>query len=294
MPQSYSLHVHSVSGIQWRKKWLKVPPKLGVAIDVDGAPMAQTHRKRDFVPMWNSRLLLSAAGTESLIRLHLVRHHTAGNPENMWIRMARNASSSGSDLKNILDVPIPLKPVGKDLKPTPGLALIIRLARIGCDQAIESAIADAAKDTAKLGSGTSSDRNKVADFALQHSDSDLVSSLGDLLESLTASLDVVIKIGGVIAKIHPFAELGYNILTSVYQAVKKQQNTDQSIVKLVRMMVDVYSFTKDVKSLPEIEHIEGVISAIVKETAGCALFIREYTGHRFIGKYFSNSLLQFC
>ncbi|KAF7363088.1 WD40 repeat-like protein [Mycena venus] len=57
MPQTYSLHVHSVSGIKWRKKW-PIPPNLDVTIDVDDIRMAETHRKRDFVPMWNSLLPL--------------------------------------------------------------------------------------------------------------------------------------------------------------------------------------------------------------------------------------------
>ncbi|KAF7363055.1 WD40 repeat-like protein [Mycena venus] len=267
MPQTYSLHVHSVSGIKWRKKW-PIPPNLNVTIDVDDIRMAETHRKRDFVPMWNSLLPLSAARPTSVIGLHLVRHHTVGKT---------NICAKG---EIEIYVPIPLKFVGKDLEPTPGLALVIRLARIGTDEAVKIAVTDAAEDSEKLGSVTS-DIDKVADFAVQNSDSNIVSSLGDLLQSLTSSLDVVLKIGGVIAKIHPFAELAYNVLTSVYQAVKQQRKTDQSIVQLVQAMVDVYSFTKDVKSLSEIARIKEIVGAIVLETAKCALFIREYTGHGF-------------
>ncbi|KAF7363084.1 WD40 repeat-like protein [Mycena venus] len=268
MPQTYSLHVHSVSGIKWRKKW-PIPPNLEVTIDVDDIRMAETHRKRDFVPMWNSLLPLSAAGSTSVIGLHLVRHHTVGKT---------NICAKG---EIEIHVPIPLKSVGKDLEPTPGLALVVRLARIGSDEAVKIAVTDAAENSEKLGSGTSSDIQKVADFAAQNSDSNTVSSLGDLLQSLTSSLDVVIKIGGVIAKIHPFAELAYNVLTSVYQAVKKQRKMDQAIIQLVQAMVDVYSFTKDVKLLSEIERIKDIVDAIVQETAKCALFIREYTGHGF-------------
>ncbi|KAF7346977.1 WD40 repeat-like protein [Mycena venus] len=274
MPQTYSLHVHSVSGIKWRKKW-PIPPNLDVTIDIDDIRMAETHRKRDFVPMWNSLLPLSAEGPSSVIALQLVRHHAVGKPT-----LCAKGEIKIHQLLGMY-VPIPLKSVGKDLEPTPGLALVVRLARIGSDQAVKIAIADAAEDSEKLGSGTSSDIHKVVDSAVQNSDSDLVSSLGDLLQSLTSSLDVVIKIGGVIAKIHPFAELAYNILTSVYQAVKKQRKTDQSIAQLVQAMVDAYSFTKDVKSLSEIERIEDIVGAIVQETAKCALFIREYIGHGF-------------
>ncbi|KAF7363064.1 WD40 repeat-like protein [Mycena venus] len=271
MLQSYSLHVHSVSGIQWRKKW-PIAPNLEVAINVDGIPIAQTHRKRDFVPMWNSLLPLSAGGPTSVIGLQLVRHHAVGKP---------NTCAKG---EIEIYVPIPLKSVGKDLEPTSGLALIVHLARIGRDQVIEIAIADAVEDSAVLGSVPTSDLRRVTGFALQNSDSNLVSSLEGLLKSLTSRLDVVVKIGGVIAKIHPFAELAYNVLTSVYDVVKKQQNTDQSIVQLVNTMVDVYLFTKDVNSLPDIERIEGVVSLIVQETARCALFIREYMAHGFAAR----------
>ncbi|KAF7363053.1 WD40 repeat-like protein [Mycena venus] len=245
MPQTYSLHVHSVSGIKWRKKW-PIPPNLDVTIDVDDIRMAETHRKREFVPMWNS--LLPLAGLERQELFHL---------------RARL-------LKNILDVPIPLKSVGKDLEASPGLALVVCLARIGNDEAVKIAVTDAAEDSEKLGSGTS-DIHKVA----------------DLLQSLTSSLDVVIKIGGVITKIHPFAELAHNVLTSVYQAVKKQRKMDQAIIQLVQAMVDVYSFTKDVDLLPDIERVEGIVSAIVQETARCALFIREYTAHGFAARMVS-------
>ncbi|KAF7338986.1 WD40 repeat-like protein [Mycena venus] len=166
----------------------------------------------------------------------------------------------------------------------------IGLARIGRDQAIKIAVADAAEDSAKLGSRTSSDIPRVADFAVQNSDSDIVSSQEDLLQSLTSSLDVVIKIGGVIPKIHPFAELAYNVLTSLYVAVKKQRKTDQAITQLVQMMVDAYSFTKDIESLPEITRIQNIVCAIVQETAKCALFIREYTGHVFAVRMISQIL----
>ncbi|KAF7363076.1 WD40 repeat-like protein [Mycena venus] len=275
----------SVSGIQWRKKW-PIAPNLEVAINVDGIPMAQTHRKRDFVPMWNSLLPLSAEGPTSVIGLHLVRHHTVGKPNTcakgeIEIHQLLEMCGQGLDSK---DVPIPLNAVGKDLEASPGLALIVRLARIGRDQVIEIAIADAVEDSAVLGSVPTSDLRRVTGFALQNSDSNLVSSLEGLLKILTSRLDVVVKIGGVIAKIHPFAELAYNVLTSVYDVVKKQQNTDQSIVQLVNTMVDVYSFTKDVNSLPDIERIEGVVSVIVQETARCALFIREYTAHGFAAR----------
>jgi hypothetical protein len=110
-------------------------------------------------------------------------------------------------LKNIVDVPIPLKCVGKDLEPTPGLALVVRLAQIGRDKATKIAITDAAEDNEKLKSGTSFDIHKVADFPIKNSDSDLVSSVGGSLKSLTSSLDVVVKLAGAIAKVRGHGSL---------------------------------------------------------------------------------------
>jgi hypothetical protein len=67
---------------------------------------------------------------------------------------------------------------------------------------------------------------------------------------------------------------------------------------LVQTIADVYSFAEDIESLSEkIMRFEKIISALVKQTEECALFIREYTGHGFCGRYIRNrtfvSLIKF-
>src|ERR1700761_4797876 len=104
---------------------------------------------------------------------------------------------------------------------------------------------------------------------------------------------------------HPYSNVAWKVLSSVYevacrrlvlctrssqnQAAKKQEETDEKVVKLVQTMADVYSFAEDVESLSgKIIRFEKIISALVKQTEECALFIREYTGHGFCGRYIRN------
>ncbi|KAJ7792216.1 hypothetical protein B0H13DRAFT_1935772 [Mycena leptocephala] len=230
MPQNYSLHVRSVGGIQWRKKW-SMPPNLDVAIDVDDIRMAQTHRKRDFVPMWNSLVPFLLLGI-----LMIIQDQRKGQPLSSAFSLFV-ITLSGSHIH-----------VQKEKS---GYISYLRCV---------------AKEWTRKARNVPTSGSALEEhyFPIKNSDSDLVSSVGGSLKSLTSSLDVVVKLAGAIAK-----------------AVKKQQKTDQSIAQLVQKMVDVYSFTKDVKSLPEIARVEGVISAIVQETAKCALFIREFTAHAF-------------
>jgi hypothetical protein len=49
-------------------------------------------------------------------------------------------------------------------------------------------------------------------------------------------------------------------------------------------MDDAYTFVDAVRELPgKIKAFEDTIAQLVKQTVECALFIREYTGHGFIG-----------
>ncbi|KAJ7121439.1 WD40 repeat-like protein [Mycena epipterygia] len=109
-----------------------------------------------------------------------------------------------------------------------------------------------------------------------------VNGFESALGVLTSRLEIIISIGDKIAAIHPYANIAWKVLTSVYQAVKNQQDTDEKLVNLVETMVEVYSFVEDVSSLPQkIKSLEDKALAIVQQTVECALFIQEYTSHGF-------------
>jgi Fe2+ transport system protein B len=56
-------------------------------------------------------------------------------------------------------------------------------------------------------------------------------------------------------------------------------------------MAEVYAFAKDVDLLSAAKkHLEDTVTTIVQQTAKCAMFVREYTGNGFLGKWFSNPI----
>ncbi|KAJ7480990.1 hypothetical protein FB451DRAFT_1130765, partial [Mycena latifolia] len=108
------------------------------------------------------------------------------------------------------------------------------------------------------------------------------SGWGSVLGSVVSKLEIIVRVGDEVATIHPYVNIAWKVLTSVYKGVKNQQNTDNKLLKLVETMDEVYSFVKDVNFLHEkIKSLEDKSSAIFKQTLECALFIQEYTGHGF-------------
>ncbi|KAJ7804787.1 hypothetical protein B0H14DRAFT_3883286 [Mycena olivaceomarginata] len=170
------------------------------------------------------------------------------------------------------DVDVPLKYVKS--KAMPGPTLVLRVNTIGNIQAGELETTNAKADVAPLESGGAGFTALQVDGAVQSSD--LMPVLGTLLES-------ILKIGDEFAKIHPFTQVAWMALHSVYKAVQNQQETDGKIVQLVQTMAEVYAFAKDADSLSEAKkHLEGTVTTIAQQTAKCAMFIREYTGHGFL------------
>jgi hypothetical protein len=77
------------------------------------------------------------------------------------------------------------------------------------------------------------------------------------------------------------------VLLIRFQVVKKQQETDEKLLKLVKTMVEVYSFVDEVDFIPEkIKRLEESLLGIARETVECAIFIHEYMGHGFSGRLF--------
>ncbi|KAJ6555293.1 hypothetical protein B0H10DRAFT_1847963 [Mycena sp. CBHHK59/15] len=109
-------------------------------------------------------------------------------------------------------------------------------------------------------------------------------TLSSGLEAVTTKLNIIIRLGDGLTQLHPYANVAWKVLTSVYQAVIKQQETDDKLLKLIQTMVEVYSFVEDTESVSQkIKRLEETVLAIVKQTAECAIFIQEYMGSGFCG-----------
>ncbi|KAG1813834.1 uncharacterized protein BJ212DRAFT_1482194 [Suillus subaureus] len=99
---------------------------------------------------------------------------------------------------------------------------------------------------------------------------------------LISQLDTFVQIVGVASQIHPFVNLAWQVVSSLYTIARDQLDRDKRIGDLTNMMEDVYTFVDDVKSFPSrLAPQEEIIKKIMFQTIECMLFIQEYSGHGF-------------
>ncbi|KZP21272.1 hypothetical protein FIBSPDRAFT_1044227 [Athelia psychrophila] len=112
------------------------------------------------------------------------------------------------------------------------------------------------------------------------SQSDLVGSFQMLVEKL----GILVKIGDEIAKIHPWVNLAWNVLSVGLKLVKAQQDRDHKITALIETMKSTYSIIFGSEILED-ELLQDIVNVILKQTIECGFFIQEYTrGRTFAGK----------
>ncbi|KAF9061080.1 WD40-repeat-containing domain protein [Rhodocollybia butyracea] len=286
MGQSYELKIISVSEIDLKRNFIirHIPghdtPKLCIAIDIDGKRVYQTNPSRTQVALCNQICSLSVDSPSSLIALQILHKSKC---------LAKKKMKLAQLLEKDEDVSVVLNHMKKNAIGTPGPTIVVRMTSIGHGQAGEIALANATQGTETLQTAsTSSAIGKIVNAGVNNSD--LLSNLGTMLSRLRI-------VGAALAKarnqdtIHPYSNVAWNILDSVYKAVQKQQETDNNVYRLVQTMADIYAFAKDIESASEkITRLETTVYALVKQTEECALFIQEYTGHGFGGRIVKNVL----
>ncbi|KAF9067642.1 WD40-repeat-containing domain protein [Rhodocollybia butyracea] len=274
MAQSYELKIISVSGIHWKPNVIHDTPNLYVAIDIDGKTVHRTNSSRKWVAMWNQICSLSVDSPSSIITLQVFHKSTfpLANKclakKKMEIVQLLETDEGQKDFSIILD---------HMEKNTPGPTLVVRLTSIGLLPAGAVALANATQYIETLQSAnTSSTIGKIVNTGVNNSD--LLSNLGTVLSRL--------KI------IHPYSNVAWKVLFSVYEAVQKQKETDEDVCRLVQTMADVYAFAEDIESAvsEKIKRFTKTINGLVKQTEICVLFIREYTGHGFGVRLLNNVL----
>ncbi|KAG1871581.1 hypothetical protein F4604DRAFT_1955755 [Suillus subluteus] len=108
------------------------------------------------------------------------------------------------------------------------------------------------------------------------------SSVGKSLSVVISQLDTFVRIVDAASQIHPFVNLAWQVVSSLYTIVRDQLDRDKRIGDLTDIMEDVYTFVDDVKSFPSrLASQEEIIKKIMFQTIECMLFIREYSGHGF-------------
>ncbi|KAF9059818.1 WD40-repeat-containing domain protein [Rhodocollybia butyracea] len=280
MGQSYEMKIISVSGIHWKPNVIHDTPNLYVAIDIDGKTVYQTNPSRKWVAMWSQICSLSVESPSSVIALQVFHRSTIGKKclakKEMEIVQLLETDEGQKDFSVVLNH------VEKSARGTPEPTLVVRMTAIGHVQAAAVALANATQDIGIL-PNTSSAVGRVVNTEAGNNN-DLLSNLGTVLSRLTI-------IGAELSKIHPYSNVAWRVLFSVYEAVQKQTETDADVCRLVQTMADVYAFVKDIESASEkITRFAKTIDALVKQTEECALFIREYTGHGFRVRLLENIL----
>ncbi|KZP16029.1 hypothetical protein FIBSPDRAFT_934889, partial [Athelia psychrophila] len=115
---------------------------------------------------------------------------------------------------------------------------------------------------------------------------DLLQSLGIVIEKIQCIAKITLNAVDALAKVHPYADVAWKILSSVHKAYEHQKDTDAAVVALFKQMEALYSFVGDLDSLPgKIKQLEHAIVPILAQTTECALFFREYTGRGFVGRF---------
>ncbi|KAJ7808899.1 hypothetical protein B0H14DRAFT_1508795 [Mycena olivaceomarginata] len=155
--------------------------------------------------------------------------------------------------------------------------LSVSLSALTDDKAVEQMIQDTSK--LKLPSPVGDALDSVA--AVEGPSSG--AKLSDTLSGILSALENIVKVGDELAKIHPYANAAWKVLTSVYNIVKSQREADDKVVKLVEAMAMLYSFATEVDSVVKnSKPVEDTVLRITMQTMECALLIREYSGHGFL------------
>ncbi|KZP31356.1 hypothetical protein FIBSPDRAFT_974829 [Athelia psychrophila] len=84
------------------------------------------------------------------------------------------------------------------------------------------------------------------------------------------------------AKVHPYADLAWKVLSAAHKIIVAQLVIDRSVADLASTMQNVYDFVDAIEAVPsKIKLLENIIQRIFTQTVECAIFIREYGGHGF-------------
>ncbi|KAJ7199387.1 WD40 repeat-like protein [Mycena pura] len=273
------------------------PPNLYVEVYSNKDRILKTRVvERNIKPTWNDSLDLTLPLPPSMI-LTFRLYHDAPGPD---VFIAK-AETSVADL---MEQSHSNEGVWLDMKARKGGAEVLGRLSVSCsaftgDKAIEQMSEDTTK--MKLPSLVGQALDSVA--AVEGFESSGAKLVGDVSDSVAAvegfqssgaklsgalngilsALENIVKVGDELAKIHPYANAAWKVLTSVYKMVKNQQEADDKVVKLVEAMVMLYSFAKEVDSVMKNSKLQEIVLCITMQTMECALLIREYSGHGFLG-----------
>ncbi|KAK6969244.1 hypothetical protein R3P38DRAFT_2671185 [Favolaschia claudopus] len=280
MAETYSLLIQNTEGISKIPGGLHGTPKLYVAVDLDGSCVFKTHNEESTLsPRWDftGNICADLPSANLTVEVHhkgvfdtlIGRCHTT---------IGELLQQSGANTVVKLDI---------KRKGSISGHIFLRLSHVSTQELQEAATRAVQRMRGDVENIERSPGNPrvmgIANAAIQAEA--MADNFQPLLSKLLSQLEPIVEMGDEIAKIHPYINIAWKVLTSVYKVMEKQRNTDEKIVKLVQAMVQLYSSVGDMDFVRDkINSLENVVLEIAAQTLECSLFIREYTGHGFSGR----------
>ncbi|KZP17692.1 hypothetical protein FIBSPDRAFT_830254 [Athelia psychrophila] len=290
--QSYALTVQTIDELCWTSSTYsqfraKFKPDLFVVVFVDDAPVGRTKVvKGSLKPVWGDKLTIPTATESSVIVLKLKHSSTVDSYFGFvktsvgdLLRLCRNSDVTSLRLER--------KPKNV-LRGAQGL-ISVGIKAMNADQARDNVLKTAQQDIARgdLGHVDSSLQGLENLGAAASENNDLLQSLGTVLDKIQVIADATVNAVDVIAKVHPYADTAWKVLSLVYKAYQHQKETDANVVSLFDKMAALYSFVDDLEEgLPrKIKRLERTIVRVLEKSTECGKFFREYTEHKFTSRF---------
>ncbi|KAJ7584026.1 hypothetical protein C8J56DRAFT_952444 [Mycena floridula] len=142
----------------------------------------------------------------------------------------------------------------------------------------EDAVADAVESASKTLQTPSS-----SSFGTTLVDTVTSSATSTALPAVIGCVEKAIKLGDVLAEVHPYAKVAWLVLMSIPKTLIHQLDRDRKIQELWATAADMLSFLQEAQPVIE-KSMLPTISAMMKQIYDCAIFVREYSGKGFLGR----------
>ncbi|KAF7421161.1 POC1 centriolar protein A [Pleurotus ostreatus] len=246
------------------KSTLRSKPNGYVTINWVLGSRPQEHRtqvvKSTTSPLWEESFRLFSQSMDSTITFE------------MFDKGFGSSHSYGTVQKTVM----PMTPRLIDISfPLGDAILSIRVEKEDTDSALSDTLADAQRAT--------------RDFAKAPNQTKVTTSAYTSLGGVVDSLSKLMEIADSAAQIHPYINVAWKTVSSVYKVVKNQLDRDEAICDLLETMAILYGFTVPLEVMRR-DHTEldstlvDVIKQILQQTIECSLFVQEYSGKGFAGR----------
>ncbi|KZP04133.1 hypothetical protein FIBSPDRAFT_968406, partial [Athelia psychrophila] len=295
--QSYSLTVQTIEELSWTssvycKFRAKFKPDLFVEVFVDDVPVGRTKIVKDSLkPVWGDILTIPSAIESSIIVLKL--KHSSSLTGDSYFGFVKTSVSDLLRLCTKSDVTklrLERRPK-KALREAQGL-IFVGIKAVNVGQARHNLLETAQQDIER-GDLAHADFTLPTPQGLENvgaavsENKDLLQSLGTVLNKIQVIADATVNAVDVLAKVHPYADTAWKVLSLVYKAYQHQKETDANVVALFGKMAALYSFVDDLEEgLPsKIKRLERTIVRVLEKTTECGKFFREYTQQKFTARF---------